>query len=367
MGRASPPHPRTNPSPVVLRLEKTPEPDTVSPRERAVASRGGDARDDERSADPASAGSACRAKARRHIRGGSGEGSRHCCPHPAQHTENSGNELHDLLQSKGLSSNGPSKRTGCSAQNEPVFCANQTREPALSRGERVARDGAFTSRRGSGEGSRHCCHHPAQNTNNSRNELHDLLQSKGLSSNGPSKRTGCSAQNEPVFCANQTREPALSRGERVARDGAFTSRRGSGEESLHCHAHPAQHTENSGNELHDLLQSKALTTNAPSKRTVSEAQNELLGGVHESDGPASPIHKPTPHPSCSGWRKRRSPTPSPHGRGVYQALGGGCLEAHTSGQKACGRISHLRIWGSVWLPNRAFSTTPALGAPPLLV
>ena len=38
--RASPPHPRTNPSPVVLRLEKTPEPDTLSPRERAVASRG---------------------------------------------------------------------------------------------------------------------------------------------------------------------------------------------------------------------------------------------------------------------------------------------------------------------------------------
>ena len=102
IGRASQPHPRTNPSPVVLRLEKTPEPDTLSPRERAVASHGGNARDGERSADPASAGSACRAKARRYIRRGSGEGSLHCHTHPAQNTENSRNELNDLLQSKGL-------------------------------------------------------------------------------------------------------------------------------------------------------------------------------------------------------------------------------------------------------------------------
>ena len=123
--------------------------------------------------------------------------------------------------------------------------------------------------------------------------------------------------------APRPRDPALSRGERVARDGAFTSRRGSGEGSLHCHTHPAQNTENSGNELHDLLQSKALTTNGPSKRTVSDAPNELLGGEHESDGPARPIHEPTPHPSCSGWRKRRSPTPSPHGRGLLRRWGRG--------------------------------------------
>ena len=36
------PHPRTNPSPVVLRLEKAPEHDTLSSRERAVASRRGE-------------------------------------------------------------------------------------------------------------------------------------------------------------------------------------------------------------------------------------------------------------------------------------------------------------------------------------
>ena len=117
------------------------------------------------------------------------------------------------------------------------------------------------------------------------------------------------------------RDTALSRGERVARDGAFTSRRGSGEGSLHCHTHLPQNANNSGNELHDVLQAKALTTNAPSKRTVSEAPNELLGGAHESDGPARPIHEPTPHPSCSGWRKRRSPTPSPHGRGLLRRVG----------------------------------------------
>ena len=201
----------------MLRLEKTPEPDTLSPRERAVASRGGNARDGECSADPASAGSACRAKARRY------------------------------------------------------------------------------SRRGSGEGSLHCHTHPAQNTENSRNELNDLLQSKALTTNDPSKRTGHSAQNEPPQL-----DTALSRGERVARDGAFSSRRGSGEGSLHCHTRPAQQTKNSGNELNDLLQTHNLTRNVYTKRTVSEAQNELLGGEHESAGPASPIHEPTPHPSCSG-------------------------------------------------------------------
>ena len=146
------------------------------------------------------------------------------------------------------------------------------RDPALSRGERVARDGAFTSRRGSGEGS-------------------------------------------------PTESAALSRGERVARDGAFSSRRGSGEGSLHCHTHPPQNTKNSRNELNDLLQTHNLASNVYTKRTVSEAPNELLVGVHESVGPARPIHEPTPHPSCSGWRKRRSPTPSPRGRGLLRRVG----------------------------------------------
>ena len=191
-----------------------------------------------------------------------------------------------------------------------------------ARGEGVARDGAFTGRRRSGEGSLHCHTHPAQNTNNSRNELHDLLQSKALTTNDPSKRTGMFAPNEPLVGTNQRVDPALSLGERVGHDGVFSSRRGSGEGSLHCCPHPSQNTENSGNELHDLLQSRDLANNVYTKRTVSEAPNELLGGIHESDGPARPIPEPTPHPSCSGWRKRRSPTPSPLGRGLLLRVGG---------------------------------------------
>jgi hypothetical protein len=110
---------------------------------------------------------------------------------------NSGNELDDLLQSQGLTQNDPLKRTGPLQQNEPQGDANQTEEPALSPGERVGRDGAFTSRRGSGEGSLHCCTHPPQHTENSGNELNDLLQSQDLTPNDPSKRTGPSALDEP--------------------------------------------------------------------------------------------------------------------------------------------------------------------------
>ena len=344
-------------------------------------------------------------------RRGSGEGLLHCHTHPAQDTNNSRNELHDLLQSNGLTTNDPSKRTAHSAQNELVGGKNESQagdcslpsmpcrrsnsfasihEPTphpscsgwrkrrsptpsplgrglLRRTERVARDGAFTSRRGSGEGSLHCHPHPAQNTNNSGNELHDLLQSKALTTNDPSKRTGHSAQNEPVAGKNESgagdcslrsmtcrqstffapihkptphpscsgwrkrRSPTPSPlgrgllrrvGERVARDGAFSRRRRSGEGSLPCCTRPAQHTENSGNEIHDLLQTHNLAHNVYTKRTISEAQNELVGGVHESDGPVRPIHEPTPHPSCSGWRKRRSPTPSPLGRGLLRRMGG---------------------------------------------
>ena len=218
----------------------------------------------------------------------------------------------------------------------------------------MARDGAFTSRRGSGEGSLHCHTHPAQNTENSGNELHDLLQSKALTTNDPSKRTGLFGPKRTAGWRNESdgrappkpndprpssltgrrkrRSPTpsplgrglLRRGRGWPATALSTSRRGSGEGSLHCHTHPAQNTENSGNELHDLLQSKALTTNDPSKRTVSEAPNELLGGVHESVGPARPIHEPTPHPSCSGWRKRRSPTlkaPAPPPASKGQSVG----------------------------------------------
>jgi hypothetical protein len=52
---------------------------------------------------------------------------------------------------------------------------------------------------------------------------------------------------------------------RVARDGAFSSRRGSGEGSLASYPRPTQKAENSGNELSDLLQSNGLTPSDPSK------------------------------------------------------------------------------------------------------
>ena len=182
---------------------------------------------------------------------------------------------------------------GYPARSDPARWRPRPRDPApqrdtaLSRGERVARDGAFTSRRGSGEGSLHCHTHPAQNTENSRNELHDLLQSKALTTNDPSKRTG-------LFCPKRTAgwrkcrrvtnnpSPSCSAGrsgppspEGLGRGWPATAPppsvggglsaalqpSGSGEGSLHCHTHPAQNTDNSRNELHDLLQSKALTTN----------------------------------------------------------------------------------------------------------
>ena len=156
---------------------------------------------------------------------------------------------------------------------DPAPC----RDTALSPGERVARDGAFTSRSGTGEGLLHCGTDPSQNTENSGNELDDLLQSQGLAQNDPSKRTASSAPNEPVVDTAPPRDAALSRGEKVARDGAFSSRSGTGEGLLHCGTDPSQNTENSRNELHDLLQSKALTRNDPSKRTVSSASNEPVG------------------------------------------------------------------------------------------
>ena len=112
-------------------------------------------------------------------------------------------------------------------------------------------------------------------------------------------------------------ETALSRGERVARDGAFSSRRGSGEGSLHCCTHPPQNTENSGNELNDLLQAQDLARNVYTKLTVSEAQNEPVDGVHESDGPASPHPRTNPSPVVLRLEKTPEPdTLSPRERAV---------------------------------------------------
>jgi hypothetical protein len=195
--------------------------------------------------------------------------------------------------------------------------------------------GVFTSGRGSGEGALHCGTNPSQNTENSGNELKDLLQRQDLSRNDPSKRTVSSAPNEPLVETNHSGNPPkgrvpatpsvaptfracpeLGEGSACRATARRSSRQGSAEGSLLCSPHPSQNTANSGNELTDLLQASDLAQNAYTKRTISSAPNELVGGVHESDGPASPSHEPTPHPSCSDPRERRSPTP--HGRGLLR-------------------------------------------------
>ena len=70
----------------------------------------------ERSADPAPAGSACRANTGCSFRR-TGEGSLHCRPRPTQKAENSGNELSDLVQVEDLGRDVYTKRTGSGAQN----------------------------------------------------------------------------------------------------------------------------------------------------------------------------------------------------------------------------------------------------------
>jgi len=71
---------------------------------------------------------------------------------------------------------------------------------------------------------------------------------------------------------------------------------------------PAQNkkNKNSGNELNDLLQTRDLAEMSPQNELVF-TQNEVSGNV---SGPARPADEVTPHPSCSGWRKRRSTPPS---------------------------------------------------------
>jgi hypothetical protein len=224
---------------------------------------------------------------------------------------NSGNELLELLQSKGLTKSDPSKRTGVSAQNEwrrrrGCPCGR----PCGQAPARVA--GTEAGRVPQPQADRvPLCAGPTPKTENSRNELNDLLQSKGLTPNDPSKRTGSSASNEPIIGEKPPRDtaprpdPALSRGERVARDGAVSSRRGSGEGSLHRCSHPAQHMNNSRNELHDLLQSNGLTQNYPSKRTGSLPQNEPLCGSSIGSHACAVGHRDGSRRSLRGRADRR--------------------------------------------------------------
>ena len=106
--------------------------------------------------------------------------------------------------------------------------------------------------------------------------------------------------------------PALSPGERVECAGAFTSRRGTGEGSLPEPGAPPHETKKCGNELNDMLQASNLS-DIRTENELALAPNELASGVGE---PTGPVPEPTPHPSCSGWRKRRRTTPSPQGRGL---------------------------------------------------
>ena len=156
----------------------------------------------------------------------------------------------------------------------------------------MARDGAFSSRRGSGEGSLHCHTHPPQNTNNSRNELNDLLQSQDLTHNDPSKRTGPSAQNE----AHRRRggpcgRPCGQDPARVVGTEAGRVPQPQADRAPLC-AGPTPKTENSRNELNDLLQSKGLNPNDPSKRTGSSAPNEPPGVHGYTSGHRSGSRRP---------------------------------------------------------------------------
>ena len=92
-------------------------------------------------------------------------------------------------------------------------------------------------------------------------------------------------------------------------------------------------TQNSGNELNDLLQRNDL----PEMRSQNElvfaqnelafSQKELSGGVGGSTGP---VRDPIPYPSCFALRKRRSTTRSPTGRGCPTSF---------AGHRGCKRIS----------------------------
>jgi hypothetical protein len=146
-------------------------------------------------------------------------------------------------------------------------------DPALSPGERVGPDGAFTSRRGSGEGSLASCPSPTQKAENSGNELHDLLQTQGLTNNDPSKRTGPSAPNEPPGEANRCSAgvpPAVAGASRPRHSARAGCPRHSGQDARATNPHPSEQTENSGNELNDLLQARDLAHKVYTKRTVSE-------------------------------------------------------------------------------------------------
>jgi hypothetical protein len=130
---------------------------------------------------------------------------------------------------------------------------------------------------------------------------------------------------------------------RVARDGVFSSRRGSGEGSLQCCTHPTQNTENIGNELHDLLQSQPLTHNAPSKRTGSLQQNEPVGGASvgahtyasDNQGGSRRALSGSADRKPGGPRYPKAPdgvhlSPSPSGSGLISGLslrGGGAPSA----------------------------------------
>src|SRR5208282_4632950 len=101
----------------------------------------------------------------------------------------------------------------------------RNRIPALSRGERVARSGAFISRSVTGEGS------VRDQARLSAPRLPSRDTSRALIPKAR-KKSGNEAGMSLKTKAGKKRIPALSRGERVARSGAFISRSVTGEGSV---------------------------------------------------------------------------------------------------------------------------------------
>jgi hypothetical protein len=294
-------------------------------------------------------------------RRGSGEGSLASYPSPTQKAENSGNELNDLLQSNGLTPNDPSKRTVPSAQNETHRRrGGPCGRPCGPNPARVA--GTEAGRVPQPQADRvPLCADSAPKTEYSRNELHDLLQSKGLTQNDPSKRTVPSAQNETHRrrggpcgrpCGLDPARVAGTEAGRVPQPRA---------DRIPLCASPAPKTENSWNELHDLLQSKGLTKNDPSKRTGHSAQNEPVRAHLCASGHGSRSRRVR---SGSADRRVCGPRFFVEG-GIRKLMMSYGVEDPRTSKPALPR--RVWIWGSVRLPHQPFSTTPALGAPPLLI
>ena len=154
------------------------------------------------------------------------------------------------------------------------------------------------------------------------------------------KRTGF-CPTRTGFFAKRTppRRLQLSPEWRVVRNGAFISGCGSGKRGYLLT--PFHKTQNSGNELNDLLEIRGLAEMTPKNELVfaqnelGVSQNELVGSIA---APSIPNQGPTAHPSCSSSRKRRRT--SPHGLRMSHICFQFDPQLHRAGQRSilCRRV-----------------------------